>query len=97
MIGMAKAIWEGEVLAESGETVMVEGNHYFPPDSIRRDFFKPSEQTSTCPWKGLARYYDIEVNGKTNPEAAWSYAEPKSAAQEIKDHIAFWRGVKVEE
>ncbi len=96
MNSMVRATWEGAVLAESDSTVTVEGNHYFPPDSVRREFFKPSEQTSTCPWKGLASYYDIEVGGKTNPGAAWYYAEPKSAAQEIKDHVAFWRGVKVE-
>ncbi len=93
---MAKAIWEGAVLAESNATVIVEGNHYFPPSAIRKDYFRPSEQTTVCPWKGTAHYYDVEVNGKRNPNAAWYYPEPRAAAREIKDHVAFWRGVKVQ-
>ena len=93
---MAKAIWEGSVLAESPRTVVVEGNHYFPPDSVHKEYLHPSSETSVCPWKGKASYYDVEVNGKTNPGAAWYYPEPKEAAKEIKDHVAFWRGVKVE-
>ena len=93
---MAKAIWEGTVLAESGNTVIVEGNHYFPADSIRREFFKPSAHTSVCPWKGTAHYYDVEVNGKRNANAAWYYPQPSDAAREIKDRIAFWNGVRVE-
>ena len=93
---MPKASWEGVVLAESDHTEMVEGNHYFPPDSINREYFKPIDQTSLCPWKGTARYYDIEVNEQTNPGAAWYYPEPKDAAGQIKNHVAFWRGVQVE-
>ena len=93
---MARATWEGTVLAESPNTVMVEGNHYFPPDSIQREFFKPSDETTMCPWKGTASYYDIEVGGQTNLAAAWSYPEPKDAAKQIKDHVAFWRGVRIE-
>lgn len=93
---MPKAIWEGVVLADVPSSVVVEGNHYFPPDSLKREYFKPSDKTSLCPWKGVAHYYDIEVNGKTNPGAAWYYPEPKEAAKNIKDHVAFWKGVQVE-
>jgi uncharacterized protein (DUF427 family) len=93
---MAKAIWEGAVLAESSRTVEVEGNQYFPYDAIKPEYFKPSVTHSTCPWKGIASYYTVEVNGKQNPDAAWYYPDPKSAAKQIKDHVAFWRGVKVE-
>jgi uncharacterized protein (DUF427 family) len=93
---MAKAIWEGAVLAESDDIVVVEGNKYFPADAIRQEYFKPSSQTSICPWKGTASYYDIEVNGKTNAAAAWYYAEPKSAASQIRGRVAFWKGVRVE-
>lgn len=92
---MARATWKGTVLAESDNTVVVEGNHYFPPDSVNRDAFKDSAQTSHCPWKGDARYYDVVVDGETNAGAAWYYPEPKAAAAEIKDHIAFWKGVEV--
>jgi len=91
-----KATWKGEVLAESDETVVVEGNHYFPADSIRREHFKESATHSTCPWKGLASYYDVVVGGEVNKDAAWYYPEPKDAAKEIKDRVAFWRGVRVE-
>ena len=94
---MAKAIWEGAILAESDRTVEVEGNTYFPPDSIRSEYFKPSHHHTTCPWKGLASYYDVEVNGKRNPNAAWYYPEPKAAARQITGHVAFWKGVRVEE
>lgn len=94
---MPKAIWNGAVLAESDATVKVEGNHYFPPEALNKDYFKPSSQSSVCPWKGTASYYDIEVNGKANAGAAWYYPEPKDAAASIKDRVAFWRGVKVEE
>jgi uncharacterized protein (DUF427 family) len=94
---MAKAIWEGIVLAESEQTVEIEGNQYFPPDSINREYFKPSDSHTTCPWKGLASYYHVEVNGKQNANAAWYYPEPKSAARQIKDHVAFWKGVKVQQ
>jgi len=84
------------VIAESDQTVEIEGNQYFPPDSIKKHFFKPNNLHTVCPWKGMASYYDIEVNGKTNAGAAWYYPDPKPAAKQIKDHVAFWRGVKVE-
>ena len=90
-----KAVWKGATLAESDATRVVEGNHYFPPDSVRREFLKPSDKTTVCPWKGTAGYYDVEVGGETNPAAAWFYAEPKDAAAEIGDHVAFWKGVEV--
>ncbi len=93
---MPKAIWEGEVLAESDACVVVEDNFYFPPGSIRRQFFLPSDKTTVCSWKGVANYYDIEVRGKRNAAAAWYYAQPKDAAQQIKDYVAFWKGVRVE-
>jgi uncharacterized protein (DUF427 family) len=93
---MAKATWEGAVLAESKQTVEVEGNQYFPPASIHNEYFKSSSQQSVCPWKGTASYYDVEVNGKRNAGAAWYYPEPKPAAQQIKGYVAFWKGVKVE-
>ena len=93
---MSRAIWEGVVLAETDQCVVVEGNHYFPPASIKREYFKPSDKTTVCSWKGVASYYHVEVNGKSNPNAAWYYPEPKEAAQEIKDHVAFWKGVRVE-
>ncbi len=93
---MAKAIWEGVVLAESDACVMVEGNHYFPADSIQRHYFHPSTETTICPWKGTAHYYDVEVKGKRNANAAWYYPEPSAAALQIKDRIAFWKGVRVE-
>jgi uncharacterized protein (DUF427 family) len=93
---MAKAMWEGAVLAESGSTIEIEGNQYFPPDSIHKEYFRSSDQHSVCPWKGTASYYDLAVNGKSNPGAAWYYPEPKSAAKQIKGYVAFWKGVKVE-
>ena len=93
---MLKATWEGAVLADSNDCVVVEGNQYFPADSVNRDYFKPAAGTTVCPWKGTAHYYDIEVGGKRNPSAAWYYRDPKPAAAEIKDRVAFWRGVKVE-
>ncbi len=93
---MAKAIWNGAVLAESDETVIVEGNHYFPPDSINRAYFNESNNRTFCPWKGQASYYSVEVDGKVNANAAWYYPNPSAAASQIADHIAFWRGVKVE-
>jgi uncharacterized protein (DUF427 family) len=93
---MAKAMWEGAVLADSNAAVEVEGNLYFPPQAIRNEYFKPSDKHTTCPWKGLASYYHVEVNGKRNDDAAWYYPEPKSAASQIKGHVAFWKGVKVE-
>ncbi len=93
---MAKAIWNGVVLAESDNTEVVEGNQYFPADSVKREYFKETETHTTCPWKGLASYYTIEVNGKENKDAAWYYPAPKDAAKQIKDHVAFWKGVEVE-
>ena len=90
-----KAIWHDTVLAESDETVVVEGNHYFPASAIKREYFRESSKHTTCPWKGLASYYDVVVDDEVNADAAWYYAEPKPAAQEIKDHVAFWRGVQV--
>ena len=93
---MAKAIWEGTVLAESNKTIEIEDNQYFPPDSIRQEYFRPSETHTICPWKGTASYYHVDVNGKSNPDAAWFYPEPKSEAKKIKGYVAFWRGVKVE-
>jgi uncharacterized protein (DUF427 family) len=95
--GMAKATWGGKVIAESSATKEVEGNQYFPPDSIKKEFLKPSSHTSECPWKGTAHYYTLEVNGMRNDNAAWYYPAPKSEASEIKDHVAFWKGVHVEE
>jgi uncharacterized protein (DUF427 family) len=92
-----KAVWEGKVLAESDKTVLIEGSHYFPPDSIRREYLTPSDTRTTCLWKGVASYYHLPVGDKSNPDAAWCYPEPKEAANSIKDHIAFWRGVKVTE
>ncbi len=93
---MAKAMWEGAVLAESNQTEEVEGNQYFPPDAIRKEYFRLSEQHTVCPWKGTASYYDVEVNGKRNAGAAWFYPEPQPAAQPIKGDVAFGKGVKVE-
>ncbi len=92
-----KAIWNGEVIAESDDTVVVEGNHYFPADSIKRDYFKDSSTHSTCPWKGVASYYTVEVNGSENPDAAWYYPETSELAKGIKGRVAFWKGVKVED
>ena len=91
-----KATWRDAVLAESDDTVVVEGNHYFPADSIRREHFRESATHTHCPWKGDASYYDVVVGGETNRDAAWFYPEPKEAAREIKGRVAFWRGVKVE-
>lgn len=93
---MPKAIWNGVVLAESDACEVVEGNQYFPPDAINSEYFKASSTHTTCPWKGTASYYTLEVNGQTNPDAAWYYPEPKSAASNIKGYVAFWKGVQVE-
>lgn len=92
-----KAIWENTILAESNRTISIEGNHYFPPDAIKREHLSPSDKHTTCPWKGVASYYNVQVGTKSNPDAAWYYPEPKEAARSIKDHVAFWRGVKVTE
>ncbi|QDV27853.1 DUF427 domain-containing protein [Aureliella helgolandensis] len=93
---MARAVWNGQVIAESDVTEVVDGNHYFPPASLKREFFKPSAMTSVCGWKGTAEYLSIEVDGKVNVDAAWYYATPKEKAANIKDHVAFWKGVTVE-
>ncbi|MGE0594498.1 MAG: DUF427 domain-containing protein [Vicinamibacterales bacterium] len=90
-----KAIWNGTVLAESDDTVVVEGNHYFPVESISRELFEFSPTTSVCPWKGTASYYSLTVDGQRNADACWYYPEPKPAASEIKGRVAFWRGVQV--
>lgn len=90
-----QAIWNGEILADSNETVVVENNHYFPPSALRMDFFRQSDKHTTCPWKGTASYYDIAVGGQSNKDAAWFYPEPKSAASEIAGYVAFWKGVVV--
>jgi len=92
-----KAIWKETVIAQSDKTIVVEGNHYFPADSIRREFFIESDHQTTCPWKGVASYFDIVFNGERNENAAWYYTEPKEAAKEIKNYVAFWRGVKITE
>ncbi len=93
---MPKAIWNGVVLAESSRTETVEGNHYFPPDSLKREYFKESSTHTTCPWKGVASYYDIDVGGQVNKDAAWTYPTPKEAAKHIANHVAFGRPVTVE-
>lgn len=91
-----KAVWNGKILAESNETVVVENNHYFPPNSINKEYFQPSNTHTTCPWKGEASYYTLQVDGKENQDAAWYYPQPSAAARKIKDHIAFWKGVSIE-
>jgi uncharacterized protein (DUF427 family) len=93
---MPRAIWNGAVVAESPKTVVVEGNHYFPPETIRKVYFQPSATHTECGWKGTASYYTLAVDGQTNPDAAWYYPTPKDAAKEIAGHIAFWKGVKIE-
>lgn len=90
-----KALWNDVVIAESDATVVVEGNHYFPPDSVKREHLRDSDKQSTCPWKGKASYYDVGAGDQVNPGAAWYYPDPKPAAAEIKDHVAFWKGVQV--
>ncbi len=90
-----KAIWNNTIIAESTDTVVVENNHYFPAESIKKEYFKTSETQTTCPWKGVASYYTLEVDGRTNPDAAWYYPEVSGLAKGIKDKIAFWKGVTV--
>ena len=90
-----KAVWKGAVLAESDRTEVVEGNHYFPADAIRKDHFMPSSTHTVCPWKGTASYYTVEVNGERNPDAAWYYPQTKEAAKNIEGYVAFWKGVEV--
>jgi uncharacterized protein (DUF427 family) len=92
---MARASWNGTVIAESDDTVVVEGNHYFPLDSVRPGILRPSDTQTICPWKGTASYYTVEVDGQSNVDAAWYYPTPKEAAQEITDRVAFWHGVEV--
>ena len=92
-----KATWNDAVIAESNDTVVVEGNHYFPAESVNRAYLEPSDLHTTCPWKGEASYYSLTVNGQTNKDAAWYYPAPKEAAAQIKDRVAFWKGVKVED
>jgi uncharacterized protein (DUF427 family) len=93
---MPKASWNGQVVAQSEKFETVEGNVYFPPDTVDRQYFTPSSTTSRCPWKGTAHYYNVVVNGQENKDAAWFYPEPLAEARNIKDHVAFWRGVQVE-
>ncbi len=93
---MPKAVWNNTVIAQSDHCEQVEGNYYFPPDSIKKEFFQDSPTTSICSWKGEAHYYSLDVDGKQNKDAAWYYPAPKSAADNIKGYIAFWKGVKVE-
>lgn len=93
---MPKATWNGAVLAQSDTCIVVEGNQYFPSDATNREYFKESSTHTTCPWKGLASYYTVEVDGKENKDAAWFYPAPKDAAKQIQDYVAFWRGVEVE-
>lgn len=92
-----KAIWNNTVLAESDNTIVVEGNHYFPPESVKREYLNESLTHTTCSWKGLASYYTALVGGKENKDAAWYYPEPNDAAKEIKNYVAFWHGVTIEE
>ena len=91
-----KAIWNGQLIAESNETVVVEGNHYFPLQSVKNEYLESSSHTSICPWKGTANYYTLKVEGKENKNAVWYYPEPSSAAQQIKGRVAFWKGVNVQ-
>jgi uncharacterized protein (DUF427 family) len=93
---MPRAIWNGTVLAESDRCLVVEGNQYFPPDAIKREYVKPSETHTVCSWKGTASYYDVVVDGQVNKDAAWYYPTPKDAAAQIAGYVAFWHGVKVE-
>jgi uncharacterized protein (DUF427 family) len=93
---MAKATWNGTIIAESNRTEVVEGNHYFPPQSLKQEYFQPSNTHSSCAWKGLCSYYSVVVNGETNKDAAWYYPEPKEAARNITGYVAFWKGVLVE-
>ncbi|HET9117858.1 MAG TPA: DUF427 domain-containing protein [Pseudonocardiaceae bacterium] len=93
--GPMQAVWNGAVIAQSDRTVVVEGNHYFPPNDVAAEYLEPSDKRTVCPWKGKASYYDVVVDGQRNGAAAWYYPGPKPAAHQIKDHVAFWHGVKV--
>jgi len=92
---MIKAIWNGKVIAESDQSILVEGNHYFPLEEIKREYFLASNSHTVCGWKGIASYYDIQVEGKVNRDAAWYYPQPKEAAKHIQNYVAFWRGVEI--
>ncbi len=92
---MVRAIWNGAVIAQSDHTEVVDGNHYFPPDSVNRELVQPSDTTSVCGWKGTANYDHVVAEGQTNKDAAWYYPSPKEAASNIKGHVAFWRGIEV--
>ena len=94
---MKKAVWNDVVLAESDQTIVVDGNHYFPADAVKREFLQPSATHSVCFWKGVANYYDIQVGGKVNRDGAWYYPEPKKPADKIRGYVAFWRGVEVKD
>lgn len=91
-----QATWNGKIIAESGETIVVEGNHYFPAEAIKREYLRESQTQTNCPWKGEASYYDVVVDGSVNADAAWYYPQPKEAASQIKNAVAFWKGVKVQ-
>ncbi|MBX9399218.1 DUF427 domain-containing protein [Streptomyces sp. TRM72054] len=93
---MLRAVWNGAVIAEAPRTVVVEGNHYFPPEALRREYFTKTRSRSLCFWKGLARYYTVTVDGRTNRNAAWYYPHPSPLARRIKNHVAFWQGVTIE-
>ncbi|MFC1417709.1 DUF427 domain-containing protein [Streptacidiphilus cavernicola] len=93
---MIRALWNGVVLAQAPRTVVVEGNHYFPPETLNREYFSDSSTRTLCPWKGLARYYTLTDGGAANPDAAWYYPKPSFLARRIKNHVAFWRGVSIE-
>lgn len=90
-----KATWNGQTIAESDKTIVVENNHYFPVDSVNPAFLAPSDTHTTCPWKGKASYYNLDVDGAVNTDAAWFYPEPKEAASQIKNYVAFWKGVRI--
>jgi len=90
-----QAVWNGKVLADSDRTVVIEGNHYFPPDAVNRELFVDSATHTACPWKGTAHYFTVAVGGESNPDAAWFYPEPKPEAEKIRDYVAFWHGVEV--
>ena len=92
-----KAFWNGTLIAESDETIVVEGNHYFPPNAIKEEYFKESDMQTVCPWKGRASYYTIEVDGNANRDSAWYYPTTKDQAKKIEGYVAFWRGVQVTE
>ena len=95
-VNVAKAYWSGKLIAESDDCVVVEGNQYFPAGAVKKEFLRPSSHTTVCPWKGTAHYYHVEIDGARNENAAWYYPDPSDAAKQIRDRIAFWRGVRVE-